>query len=258
MLKKLIKYDFIWINKFMMIYFSISLIVCVLTRIMSYFTDSFFCNLIYLILRGVAISCFVSILINCVIRVWARFSLQTYKDESYLTHTLPVSKKTLFNSKIISSIISLILSIVVILVCFLIVYLDKDFIEYIKDFIEADNALFIVLSLILTVILETTYALNCGIIGMLIGHKSNSKRMLKSIIVGIALYFIIQSILLGVVYSVGLLNSQVNELFTNASDANFISSVKSLVIIANCIYLVFISGMYFVGKKLFNDGVNVD
>ena len=39
MLKKLIKYDLIWINKFMMIYFSITLIVSLLNRIMSYFNS---------------------------------------------------------------------------------------------------------------------------------------------------------------------------------------------------------------------------
>ena len=258
MLKKLIKYDFIWINKFMMIYFSISFIVCILTRIMSYFTDSFFGNLLFMILRGVAISCFVSILINCVIRIWARFNLQTYKDESYLTHTLPVSKNTLYNSKIISSIISLLLSLIVILICFLIVFLDKAFIDLLDKFFVSEGVVFTIISMIITVVLETTYILNSGIIGMLLGHKSNDKRMFKSIVIGIALYFVVQGIMLSLVYSFGLLNNDVNLLFTDAATADYVKSLRSLIVIANLIYLSFISIQYFVGKKLFNDGVNVD
>ena len=101
MLKKLIKYDLLWINKIMIIYFMISIIICTLTRIASLNTGTSIGNIIYQILKGVSISSIASVLINSVIRVWVRFRNSIYKDESYLTHTLPVSKCILYNSKII-------------------------------------------------------------------------------------------------------------------------------------------------------------
>ena len=259
MLKKLMKYDLVWINKFMLIYFTISLIVCTITRISSYFTDSFIGNIIFLILRGCAISCFISCLINCVIRIWIRFKNNTYKDESYLTHTLPISKNTLYNSKIISGIISLLITLIVIVLCFLIVYLDKHMFNEIKNIFTNNDNIFIFLSLCLTVILEMIYMLYCGLIGLLIGHNSNNHRDLKSVFVGIALYFFIQLIILGIIYSIGLLNTDMNNLFstTDIFTGN-IKAVKLLVIIVNIVYIIFISGMYFIGKKIFNKGVNVE
>lgn len=260
MLKKLIKYDLIWVNKFMLIFFSISFIISSLTRIMSNFTDAFIGNILYLILRGCAISCFVSILINCVIRIWARFNLNTYKDESYLTHTLPVSKDTLYNSKIISSILSVLISLFVVLLSFLIVYLDKSMIIQIKNIFNDKNVAFIFMSFIITAILEMIYMIYCGTLGILLGHKSNNNRMVRSVFIGIGLHFVIQFILFGIVYGIGLLNSDINSLFTNTlnNDIKLESAVKLLVIIVNIVYVLFITAMYYLGKNIFKKGVNVD
>ncbi len=188
MLKKLIKYDLLWINKIMLIYFSISIIICILTRISSLNTSSSIGNIIYQILKGVSISCFASVLINSVIRVWVRFRNSIYKDESYLTHTLPISKNTLYNSKILSSIISILISLLVIIISFIIAFLNKDLINTIK--IIFNNNSFIILGMILTVILEIIYMSYCGIMGILLGNSSNNNKILKSVFIGISLYFI--------------------------------------------------------------------
>ena len=45
------------------------------------------------------------ILINNLMRTWVRFRHNLYGDESYLTHTLPVERKTIYLSKFITSII---------------------------------------------------------------------------------------------------------------------------------------------------------
>ena len=259
MLKKLMKYDLIWINKFMLIFFSISLIICTLTRIMSNFTTSFIGNTIYLILRGCAISCFISTIINCAIRIWAKFRISLYKDESYLTHTLPVSKNTLYNSKVLSSITSVVISLFATIICLCIAFLNKDVINYIKELFSDKETSFIVISLFITVILEMIYMIFSGLIGILLGHKSNNHRILKSVLIGIGLYYILQIILLGIIYSIGLLNTNINDLFISTDNIKNISeSLKSLVIIANIIYTLFIISMYYIGKKIFNKGINVE
>ena len=256
MLRKLIKYDLKWINKLMVIYFIISIIICTLTRVSSYFTSSFVGNIIYLILRGFAISCFVSVMINCVIRIWVRFRNNTYKDESYLTHTLPVTKEKLYNSKILSSIISILISVVVVILCLVIAFLNKDVIEALKN-IVSNVGLFTSISFIIIAILEIIYMMFSGIIGILIGYRSNNGRNIKAVIIGIVSYFTIQLIIIGIIYCLGLLNSNLNSLFTD-SNVYDVGAIKHLVIMVGIVYIVFITIMYFVGKKLFKKGVNVD
>ena len=260
MLKKLIKYDLIWVNKSMSTFFIIALIISTLTRISSNFTSSFVGNIIYLILKGLTIGILVSLMINCIIRIWVRFRLNLYKDESYLTHTLPVKKQTLYNSKIISSIISLLISSLVILICIVVAFFDQSMIDRIKDIFNQSGSSIVFISVIITMLLELFYATLCGIIGLVIGHKSNNGKMPKSIIVGILLYFAIQFISFIVIIAVGLANENMRGLFNNqmANDLNFETAVKTLEITMNLVYTVFIIGLYFVGEKLFKKGVNVD
>ena len=258
MLKKLVKYDLIWINKFMLIYFIITFIVCILTRIAGCFTESFFGNILYLILRGVAISCFASVIINCVIRIWVRFKNNFYKDESYLTHTLPITKDTLYNSKVVSGFISLLISIIAIVLGMVIAFLDNSVIDFIKMVFNDSKMSFIFISLLITVVLEMFYLVNAGFIGILIGHKSNNHKILKSVFIGILLYFMMQGLLLGIVYSIGLINADIYVLFKYPVDLDILKSVKLLVIIVNIIYIVFITSMYFIEKKIFKKGVNVE
>ena len=255
MLKKLIKYDLIWINKFMLIYFSITLIVCLLTRILSLLDNNVVMHTIYLIMRGVSISAFVSCIINSVIRIWVRFRNNTYKDESYLTNTLPVEKSTLFNSKILSGVISLIICLLVIILGIIIAFLNQDLIDYLK--VMFSNNLFIFISILTTAFLEVIYMLGCGILGTLIGHRSNNNRVLKSVIVGIILYFSIQIIILVLIYVMGLFDNSINVLLNN-SVIKDLANVKNLIIVVDIIYILFISIMYIVGKKIFLKGINVE
>ncbi len=255
MLKKLIKYDLLWINKIMLIYFSISIIICTLTRISSLHTSSSIGNIIYQILKGVSISCFASVLINSVIRVWVRFRNSIYKDESYLTHTLPISKNTLYNSKILSSIISVLISLIVIIISFIIAFLNKDIINTIKIIF---NNSFIIIGMILTVILEIIYMSYCGIMGILLGNSSNNNKTLKSVFIGILLYFVMQLIILGIIYIIGFFNTDIGLLFKEYTTTIMDSSFKSLILLVDTLYLIIITILYFIGKKIFNKGVNVE
>ena len=55
-------------------------------------------------IRGIyAVIVAFNIIINNVLRFWVRFRQTMYGDESYLTHTLPVEKNTLYASKMLSA-----------------------------------------------------------------------------------------------------------------------------------------------------------
>ena len=256
MLKKLTKYDLIWINKVMVIYFIISIISCILTRIVSYHTGTTISNIIYGVLKGIAISSFASVIINSVIRVWLRFRNSIYKDESYLTHTLPVSKSTLYNSKLISSLISIFISLLVVAIGFIIGFLNKDLTNTIKTIFNSNS--FIIIGMIITVILEVFYMVYCGIIGILVGHKGNNHKILNSVLLGIGLYYIMQMLIIGIIYIIGFFSSDISMLFKEATTTILDSSFKTLIIITDILYLVFIIILHFIGNKIFSKGVNVD
>lgn len=78
----------------------------------------------------------VNILINCFMRNWARFVKNIYKDESYLTHTLPVSKNKIYLSKVLTAIITLLTSFIVIIACLAISALNKDTWIVLKESLE--------------------------------------------------------------------------------------------------------------------------
>ena len=54
---------------------------------------------------------FVNAVINTLMRVWARTVRNVYKDEAYLTHTLPVEKSKIYLSKFIAAIITMFTSV---------------------------------------------------------------------------------------------------------------------------------------------------
>ena len=107
MLKKLLKYDLENIFKFLIIFYSLALFFAILTRIFFSIDNSLVMNLLGHVTSGTAISMMCSIVINNLMRLWVRFKSNFYGDESYLTHTLPVDKKTLYLSKTLSSILTI-------------------------------------------------------------------------------------------------------------------------------------------------------
>ena len=262
MLKKLIKYDLIWMNKSMVIFFIISFIISVLTRVASYFDSSFIGNILYIVFKTCSIACISSTLINCVIRIWVRFRTNIYKDESYLTHTIPVSKNTLYDSKIISSFFTLLISLLSILLDFIIVFLDNTMLDKLKQIFSDGNNTFIFINILIIMVLELLHVAYCGIMGIIIGHKSNNNKVLKSILIGIGSYYIIQTFIYAIIFLLGLFNPDIKVLFSNNpnsnSNLNFESGVKSLVIIADIVYIAFITLMHLICKKIFNKGVNVE
>ena len=91
MLKKLLKYDLKDVYKILIIFYALSLFFDVLTRMFLNIDNSFILQVIGKICSGTTIAMIFNILINNLMRLWVRFKNNFYGDESYLTHTLPVS-----------------------------------------------------------------------------------------------------------------------------------------------------------------------
>ena len=96
-----------------------------------------------------------------------------------------------------------------------------------------------------------------GYIGILIGHKGNNNRMLKSIIYGFICYTVTSIFSLLIVFIFGLFNKDIMNLFTTNTILN-INILKTIMYGVIIIYLIYIIIYYLIGLKLFNKGVDVD
>jgi len=263
MLKKLIKYDLISMLKFISIFYILGIIFAVLTRIFFSIENSFIINILGQITTGATISMLVSILINNLMRFWVRFKNTIYDDESYLTHTLPVSKTTLYLSKFITSFIVVIISMVVATLILFIAYYSKSNIELLKTLImPVTNILNIsMIKLIITFIfiffLELFSILMCGYLGIIIGHKFNNNKVLKSVIFGFISYIVTQLLVLFTIFIVGLFNKDILNLFTTNIIMNT-DVIITLSYISIIIYSILIILNLFISIKIFKKGVNVD
>ncbi len=257
MLRKIFKYDFISIMKFLLIFYGLSLLFGLLTRLFFSFNNSLFLNIIAQIFNGASISMMCSIVINNLMRVWVKFSQSFYKDESYLIHTLPISKKDLYLSKILTSFISLFISFIVIVGNCLIMYGTKENFNYLKKVVFANqNITLILITLIGLIFLELINLIQSGFTGLLIGNRKNNYKIGLSILFAGISYFVLQIIVLLIYLFVGIFDKRIYDIiFSSNEDFELIKVIINYGLI---IYLIPFLINIILNIKLFNKGVDVE
>lgn len=262
MLKKLLKYDLKWCFKPLVVFYILAIFFAIITRVVESFEKTLILLIIDKICSGIVIAMIVNIAINCLMRNWVRFIRNIYKDESYLTHTLPVSKSAIYLSKVITAIITLLTSFIVIISCLAIVCLTKDSWLILKQSLEESAIFFnssvssIIIVAIITIFFEVLFIQMSGILGIIIGHKSNNLKIVKSIIVGFGIYMILSAISLGVLYVAGCFNSDIMTMFNNIEVSS--NAIKSTMIVGICMYAIYNFIIYFISNNLLKKGVNID
>lgn len=263
MLKKLLKYDLESIFKFLLIFYSLALFFSILTRIFLNINDSFIMNIIGQICSGTTIAMIFNILINNLMRLWVRFKNNFYGDESYLTHTLPIDKKTLYLSKILTSIITLFSSVLLIGITLFIAYYSKENIEILKNILlpvaNAYNStiLKILFAFLFIFFLEFANALQSGYSGIILGHKINNAKTGFSVLFGFLAYIITQIFALLMIFLVAIFNKDIMNLFYTTEIIN-VNTIKIIIYFAITIYTITLLAGYFINLKLFKKGVNID
>lgn len=263
MLVKLLKYDLKYMLKNMIIFYILTIFFSISTRILFAIDDSVILKIISQISVGCMFSMMASILINTLMRSWVRFRDSIYKDEAYLTHTLPVTKNDIYNSKLFQTLIFFVISFSVIIIGLFIAYYTKDRWILLKDFINNFttsinfSTSFFIVSVLSILFLEIFNALQCGYLGLLLGYRRNNGKIGFSVLFGFIAYILSQSIVLFLTFILGIFNSNIMDLFKNniQLDPN---SFKLLAVIAIIIYLTIIVVMSFICKKVFNSGVNIE
>ena len=263
MLKKLLKYDLENIFKVLVIFYSLSLFFGILTRIIFNVENSFIINIIAQICSGITISMIFNILINNLMRFWARFKNNFYGDESYLTHSLPVDKKTLYLSKILSAIISLFISILIIGLTLFIAYYSKENLEKIKNILlpvasaYGSTIIKILSSFLFVFFLEFANALQSGCTGIILGHRRNNMKVGLSVLIGFIVYIINQLVAILMLFLIALFNEDLMNLFITNTVID-VNMVKIIITIAIIVYTLTLIIGYFINLKLLKKGVNVD
>ena len=263
MLNKLLKYDLKYMIKNMSIFYILAIFFSITTRILFSMNQSVIVNIISQISVGCMFAMLVNILINTMMRSWIRFRDSIYKDEAYLTHTLPVTKNNIYNSKFIQTLIFFIVGFIIILLGLFIAYYTKERWLLLKDYIgnittglNFNTALFVI-SFIAIIFLEIFNAIQCGFLGIILGYKMNNNKIGFSVFFGFISYLLSQSIVLLLIFIVGLFNSNIMDLFNNNILLDTYS-FKLLVIISIVIYLLIIGLMNIICKKELNKGVNIE
>ena len=260
---KLLKYDLKYMIKNMSVFYILALFFSITTRILFSLNETVIIKIITQISVGCMFAMIANILINTMMRSWIRFRDSIYRDEAYLTHTLPVTKNDIYNSKFIQTLVFFIVSFIIILLSLFIAYYTKDRWIELKNLINTIttglnfNSLVFVISFILIIFLEVFNAIQSGFLGIILGYKKNNGKIGFSVLFGFIAYLLSQSIVLLLIFIVGIFDKSIMNLFTTNIVLNT-STFKLLMILVIIIYLIIILLMSMICKKEFNKGVNIE
>ena len=264
MLNKLLKYDLKYMIKNMTIFYVLVIFFAITTRILFNIEQSVIINIIGQISVGCMFAMIANILINTMMRSWVRFRDSLYKDEAYLTHTLPVTKNELYNSKFIQTLIFFFIGFIVVLISLFIAYYSKDnwlvITDYIKTITTGLNmsTSFFIMMLITIIFLEVFNAIQCGFYGMILGHKKNNGKLGYSILFGFVIYLLTQTLVLALAFVYALFDPLVMELFKTTTNSIDVQAFKTSAIVVSLLYLVIIFIMCILCKKELNKGFNIE
>lgn len=259
--RSLIKYDLRKMLKVLSVYFILSIFVGAIARLFGQFDNMAIMRVLYIIFSSLEYSIWGAILVQTFVRIILRFNLNFYGDESYLTHTLPVTKNQLLLSKYISGFITILSSVLVLSISVFIMFYSKINIKNLKNLLEISaNGLNVSTTLFITLIILTIFVEICAIMsmcfsGIIIGKRFNTKKTWKSILFIAIFYFasIILLLLIALIFFACMGN--VNALFANKISGKNLTYLFTIAIIT---YFIIAIIFYFVSKWQFEKGVNVD
>ena len=263
MLIKLMKHDLKSALKVLSIFYGIGIVFAALTRILFSVDNSTLLAILGKICSGVTISMMFNIIINNVLRMWGRFIQNLYGDESYLTHTLPVTRTMHYMAKAVTTIITLFVSTAVIVLLLFVAYYSKENIEMLKSLLFPVSQAYdfsvtgIIVVGLAVVFLEILNALQCGFTGIILGHRMNSGKIGFTVLFGLAVYMASSTVVVAILAIVGLFSPDVMNVITTA-DAMSVDTVKTVLGISIGAYSALAAASCIINSKLLERGVNID
>lgn len=261
MILKLLKYDLKKILGFLVYFYVISLGLSIITRLIKIGDSIQFIYIIGQVFAGITYASIAQILVNIITQSLKNFTNDFYKDESYLTHTLPVTKNQLLISKYLTTLIVVVISVAVCVLDLAIVLYTPELFEGIKTLIaltvqgfNMNGGVFILL-LILLIFVQASAMLSMAYTAIIKANMGNSQKMLFGFIWFFVFYFVSGAITLISAIIVCAIGGNLTALFAEVIPQNVFVTILITALICNFIYAV---GFYYISNYLFNKGVNVD
>lgn len=260
MLRKLLKYDFKAMFNVLLPVYAVLIFLSLFNRLAEFLSDKLsilqipasFISIIYVIvLIGTPIATFIIAI--------TRYYKNLAGDEGYLMHTLPVTKKDLVLSKLISYFVTLIISIIVSLIGLFIgeygIKLNSDTLNNIINVIKAADTLTVILTTI-TIIISIIFQQLLMYASIALGQKQNTNKVIYSIVFGIVLYNINQ-IISAVILLLPILFNR--ELFDKLNNNNMVPSVLNGYLGASIVIsILFVFGYFLLTTRTLEKSLNLE
>ena len=261
MIAKLYKYDMKKMTKTLVWFYVLALGLAGITRLVNIGSHIQFVNIIGKVLQGMTFSAIANILINMVIHILVTFSRGFYKDESYLTHTLPVSKTQLFTAKFLAGTTVIVCSLLVSFLSLFILFYTKDLFNVLKAYLEMSvvglnmSGGAFVLIMVFALIIEIISLMAMAFTTIIKCNTYNTKRIIKGVAWFVVYYMGAAIINILAIVIVFALTGNISEISATVMSGK---AFVSIIVMAFVDYLVFTVAHFFIANKIFNRGVNVD
>ncbi len=253
MLGKLLKYDLKAIYKPLSIFYGIVIV----SMFLSHYFDAidtngftFFCREFF---RGTTVGFSLGAIINNAMNIWAYFRQNLYGDRGYLMNTLPVSRNTLLLSKFLTALIT---SLTIVIIGVIAIVLAYGAALNLPDFIN--NSLALTFQIILVFYLEIVFVMQCGISGVIIGHKFNYNKIALSVVFGFGIFVIANVLTIVLAFIWSCFDSNLSWLFDSSTIIPDLNIMQNLLTAGAIVYAVYIAGLYTLNAHLLKRGIDLD
>ncbi|MBR2587321.1 hypothetical protein IKE71_03040 [Candidatus Saccharibacteria bacterium] len=258
MLTKLLKLNFLWVNKFALYFGGAAIILGIASRLTANLSSVAGLT-VHNTLQSLATSAVIGLVANVLARSIVHFKNTLIKDEAYLHRTLPVEPTTHWNVHVLSFLFSMSICLVAILGILALLFLDEAVWETLKTLLKnhATTATFLLLTLIFEVM---TLGLSI-FTATALGRRANKNRNLKMGLYSVLFYFGAQALLLSLAFALSQLFPSFANVFSTTDDMPFLDVVKNfqnLFILSGAFYALYSVILYFVGKRALKNGMDVE
>ena len=261
MLKYLMKYDLKKMLKLLIWFYALSIVLAGITRIFNIWDDILIIKIIGIVCSSLTYTAIANTLVNTFVHILMRFSTSFYKDHSYLTHTLPVTKDDLILSKFLCGLLVVFASIFVCFLSLFILFFSPEFMELIKTYLDAlvvgfnmSSGTFVFLMIVI-LFAQICVMMSCAFLAMVKGYSYNHKRGVKGFLWFLVYYLSCSIITLLTAIVVSACTGNLDALFNNQMSNE---ALLIVIIVGLICYCVFAVAYYFLCRKEFKKGVNVD
>lgn len=203
MFLKVLKYDFKAVFKRYIPIVIVVLSLSIITRLLNLIPNDYgMASLIVTGINAIFIISLVVLSIYTMVIVVLRYVKSLFRDQGYLTHTLPVNKHELLLSQLLVAVIMTVITIFLMMFCIFIAYFTPNWIEAINQilivFVDLQLTSETIGSIILTIFTGAITSLQSIIVlyfGISLGHAHCKNKMLLSVVYCIALSYGINIVL---------------------------------------------------------------